>query len=571
MRTRSLINLLILLFSVPMFAQVGIGPNSFTPNAAAGLEVSFTNKGVLLPRIALTSATDVTTIPSPVTSLLVYNTGTGGLTPAGFYYWNGSQWQMLGSGGGGCNTLEQAYNCGGNGVGRVINTNYGRVEMKMASSATNTEAFYVESNKGTQSAPTAGIQINQNQHGVALQVGTFLGANLYNAIEATNNTTNTSTSYMPAGVAGFCSSSGKGVGIWAEYDGTNTGSAGLYAKASGNNFGAIMISPYVGADIEVTNASGIALQLVSAGASYVNPAALIRGVVQMDISNNVDCQSVLFNNLAGEPTIAPQAPDYGMVGTSSTFWYQGYAEAWSVASRRDLKRNITYLDNNIENLFIQDIKNLKPVIYKFKNEKDDFDSNNPVKTRYNAHIGFIVDELPDYVQDNTFSAVSIYNLSTLALIGAKYAIEQVEEIETQPITTFGIAQMNGQNEVRINFDNDFISSKNNSESPVITITAAAPGEYYIKAVDNNGFIVSSTNPTFQFHWVAYAKRKVKEQNTVNNIDPQIMSWLRVDAAKKEQMRQWGMSLKQPEPLQLLGDRDIINAKSLKINDKTNNE
>lgn len=571
MRTRSLINLLILLFSVPMFAQVGIGPTNFTPTSSAGLEVSFTNKGVLLPRVALTSATDVSTIPSPVTSLLVYNTGTGGLTPAGFYYWNGSQWQMLGSGGGGCNTLEQAYNCGGNGVGRVINTNYGRVEMKMASSATNTEAFYVESNKGTQSAPTAGIQINQNQHGVALQVGTFLGANLYNAIEATNNTTNTSTSYMPAGVAGFCSSSGKGVGIWAEYDGTNSGSSGLYAKASGNNFGAFITSNYVGADIEVTNATGIALQLVSAGASYINPAALIRGFVQMDISNNAGCQSVLFNNLAGEPTIAPQAPDYGMVGTSSTFWYQGYAEAWSVASRRDLKRNITYLDNNIENLFIQDIKNLKPVIYKFKNEKDDFDSNNPVKTRYNAHIGFIVDELPDYVQDNTFSAVSIYNLSTLALIGAKYAIEQVEEIETQPITTFGIAQMNGQNEVRINFDNDFISSKNNSESPVITITAAAPGEYYIKAVDNNGFIVSSTNPTFQFHWVAYAKRKVKEQNTVNNIDPQIMSWLRVDAAKKEQMRQWGMSLKQPEPLQLLGDRDIINAKSLKINDKTNNE
>lgn len=571
MRTRSLINLLILLFSVPMFAQVGIGPNSFTPNAAAGLEVSFTNKGVLLPRIALTSATDVTTIPSPVTSLLVYNTGTGGLTPAGFYYWNGSQWQMLGSGGGGCNTLEQAYNCGGNGVGRVINTNYGRVEMKMASSATNTEAFYVESNKGTQSAPTAGIQINQNQHGVALQVGTFLGANLYNAIEATNNTTNTSTSYMPAGVAGFCSSSGKGVGIWAEYDGTNSGSSGLYAKASGNNFGAFITSNYVGADIEVTNATGIALQLVSAGASYINPAALIRGFVQMDISNNAYCQSVLFNNLAGEPTIAPQTPNYGMVGTSSTYWYQGYAEAWNALSRRDLKRNITYLDNNIENLFIQDIKNLKPVIYKFKNEKDDFDSNNPVKTRYNAHIGFIVDELPDYVQDNTFSAVSIYNLSTLALIGAKYAIEQVEELQSQPITTFGIAQMNGQNEVRINFDNDFISSKNNSESPVITITAAAPGEYYIKSVDNNGFVVSSSNPTFQFHWVAYAKRQVKDQNNVNNIDPQLMSWLRVDTAKKEQMRQWGMSLKQPEPLKLLGDRDIINAKSLKMTDKTNNE
>jgi len=32
-----------------------------------------------------------------------------------------------------------------------------------------------------------------------------------------------------------------------------------------------------------------------------------------------------------------------------------------------------------------------------------------------------------------------------------------------------------------------------------------------------------------------------------------------------------MSLKQPELLKLLGDRDIINAKSLKMTDKTNNE
>ncbi|MDI6833422.1 MAG: tail fiber domain-containing protein [Bacteroidales bacterium] len=551
----------LLMGNISKAQNVGIGNTSFTPHASAGLEIQFTNKGLLIPRVALTSVNDVTTIPSPATSLLVYNNGTGGLTPAGFYYWNGSQWQMIGSGGASCNTLEQAYNCGGNGAGRVINTNYGRVEMKMASSATNTEALYVESNKGTQSAPTAGIQINQNQHGVALQVGTFLGANLYNAIEATNNTTNTSTSYIPAGVAGFCSSSGKGAGVWAEYDGTNTGSFGLYAKASGNNFGAIMVSPYVGADIEVTNASGIALQVVSAGASYTNPASLIRGLVQMDISDNIDCQTVIFNNLAFEPTFAPSVPGFGMLGTSSTPWFQGYAVAWNAPSRRDLKRNITYIDNDIENLFIQDIKNLKPTIYKYKNEKDDFDSNNAAKTRYNAHIGFIIDELPDYVQDNTFSAVNIYNLSTLALIGAKYAIEQVEELQSQPITTFGIAQMNGQNEVRINFDNDFISSKNNSESPVITITAAAPGEYYIKAIDNNGFTVASTNPTFQFHWVAYAKRQVKEQNTVNNIDPQLMSWLRVDTAKKEQMRQWGMSLKQPEPLKLLGDRSVINATS----------
>ncbi|MGQ9862857.1 MAG: tail fiber domain-containing protein [Bacteroidia bacterium] len=64
--------------------NVGIGTT--TPNASAKLDVSSNNQGVLLPRVALTGTNDATTIPSPATSLLVYNTGTGGLTPAGYYY-----------------------------------------------------------------------------------------------------------------------------------------------------------------------------------------------------------------------------------------------------------------------------------------------------------------------------------------------------------------------------------------------------------------------------------------------------------------------------------------------------
>ncbi|MCX7728477.1 MAG: hypothetical protein N2203_03295, partial [Bacteroidia bacterium] len=46
----------------------------------------FTNKGLLIPRVSLNSSIDAVTISSPATSLLVYNTGTGGLTPAGYYY-----------------------------------------------------------------------------------------------------------------------------------------------------------------------------------------------------------------------------------------------------------------------------------------------------------------------------------------------------------------------------------------------------------------------------------------------------------------------------------------------------
>lgn len=56
-----------------LWAQsVGIGTS--TPDASARLEVSATNRGVLIPRVSLTSVTDATTISNPATSLLVYNT-----------------------------------------------------------------------------------------------------------------------------------------------------------------------------------------------------------------------------------------------------------------------------------------------------------------------------------------------------------------------------------------------------------------------------------------------------------------------------------------------------------------
>ena len=48
--------------------------------------MSSTNQGVLIPRVSLSSVTDGTTIPSPATSLLVYNTNAGLPQGAGYYY-----------------------------------------------------------------------------------------------------------------------------------------------------------------------------------------------------------------------------------------------------------------------------------------------------------------------------------------------------------------------------------------------------------------------------------------------------------------------------------------------------
>jgi len=73
--------------------QIGIGTGS--PDASAALEVSSTNKGMLIPRVALTGSTDQTTIPSPATGLMAYNTGAAGLAFKGFVFWNGTEWRSV--------------------------------------------------------------------------------------------------------------------------------------------------------------------------------------------------------------------------------------------------------------------------------------------------------------------------------------------------------------------------------------------------------------------------------------------------------------------------------------------
>lgn len=74
-----------------IFAQVGIGTT--TPNPDSVLDISSTNKGVLLPRIPLTSAGSSAPLASNVSGMLVYNTTSGsGLMP-GFYFNDGASWQ----------------------------------------------------------------------------------------------------------------------------------------------------------------------------------------------------------------------------------------------------------------------------------------------------------------------------------------------------------------------------------------------------------------------------------------------------------------------------------------------
>ncbi|GLB53639.1 hypothetical protein NBRC110019_26800 [Neptunitalea chrysea] len=82
--------LLLLFFSSYIFAQVGIGTTD--PNGSSALEIYNENAGLLIPRVTLTSATDVTTIPSPADYLMVFNTATTATITPGLVYWKDGSW-----------------------------------------------------------------------------------------------------------------------------------------------------------------------------------------------------------------------------------------------------------------------------------------------------------------------------------------------------------------------------------------------------------------------------------------------------------------------------------------------
>jgi len=85
--------LLLLVFCLPVFSQQIIITDdaSYTsPASGSMLDVKSTSKGFMPPRVTLTGRTDATTITSPTTGLIVYNTATDGTSPdnvsPGFYY-----------------------------------------------------------------------------------------------------------------------------------------------------------------------------------------------------------------------------------------------------------------------------------------------------------------------------------------------------------------------------------------------------------------------------------------------------------------------------------------------------
>ncbi len=90
--------ILLLVFAAYSYAQVAVNNTGAAPSSSAMLDISASDKGILIPRMIITDVdSDISPVENPEPGLLIYNTGASGV-PEGFYYWSNSKWNQITNG-----------------------------------------------------------------------------------------------------------------------------------------------------------------------------------------------------------------------------------------------------------------------------------------------------------------------------------------------------------------------------------------------------------------------------------------------------------------------------------------
>jgi len=304
-------------FSVKIYSQNNVGIGTTTPDANAILDLTATNKGLLIPRLTTAQRTAMnSSLTTTQKGLLVFDS-----TLNQYWYWDGTAWVQLGAASTSCVTLDQAYNCGGSGLGRIITANSGSVEINAST------------------VNTSGFKSSHSNSGVAVLADNTLASNTYCTIQATTNSTSNLVSAVfgystgaAFGVAGQVSSTstadaavlgsnlqtlggygvegigyygvmgetsiGSGSGVWGENTGVNTNSAGVVGSGKSygvwgqtlggttNNYAGVF-----GINSSTTSGIGVSGQGITGIAGKSLNSSLGYGVYSFDdggISNNLD-------------------------------------------------------------------------------------------------------------------------------------------------------------------------------------------------------------------------------------------------------------------------------------------
>lgn len=168
------------------------------------------------------------------------------------YVWDGSSWQIIAQdgmgGGGGANTLDQAYDEGGAGSGRIITADNGAVEINNA--AGNTTALTIN----TPEANSFGLDATNTNTGVAIRGQNTNASNGFPAIQAETNSTGATNSALLA------QNTGGGYAVAGQIPSTASGTAAVYGNnlrtTGGSGVSGIGLNGVVG---ESTNGAGYGL------------------------------------------------------------------------------------------------------------------------------------------------------------------------------------------------------------------------------------------------------------------------------------------------------------------------
>lgn len=397
------------------YAQnVGINTTGAAPDAGAGLDINFTDKGVLVPRVNITDLNTIAPVTgSTTTSLLVFNTNT--TTGVGYYYWNGAQWVKF-------STAADGWQVDGNaGLNAADNflgtTDY--VAVRIRTNNTNRFEFTTNGrlrsfNNGSAGAPsyswTNDADLGMYRIGVNILGFSSAGAERMRINNTGQVLVNTTVSTDPNQFESRVVAGNN----WATtgYNSTNNGGSGFFFNESaGNGYSALEGS---------TNGTGIGvfgLHLPGAG----------NGIGLQGVSNSGGGIGILGGNPAG---------NWAIFGNG----FSGGTTNWLNVSDEMFKSNITPLENALDI-----VSSLNPKSYEMNTDQFPTLNFNP-----GLNYGFVAQEvqqvLPTLVKEGVIPITSSEsrgqqenqeNVTALAMdyvslipILTKAIQEQQEQIET---------------------------------------------------------------------------------------------------------------------------------------------
>lgn len=338
------IHMLCIFIVVSKAQSVAINSDASLPNASAILDVSSIDKGLLIPRMT-TGQRDA--ILSPATGLLIFQTD----VTAGYYYFNGTGWTQLASGGASNYWSLSASNIYSNISGNVgIGTPSPLAKLSVQTGTSNygiihtdgniTVGSYIGNGKGwlgtKSNHPLSFFTNNSNEQMTLLPNGNF-GIGTINPLSKLNIQT-------PNNSDGFIHSSDGGI-ILKDVVGGISAAFGTYSNHTfrlvANSIAAVNIDPTGKVGIGVSfPASKLSILSNTINSANNTDVLQVAGINPLQAFSNEAGVNVAYlkgvTNLAATPQYPNQGLEIGAAPNNSIFLSANYGPVLTIASNNNV-------------------------------------------------------------------------------------------------------------------------------------------------------------------------------------------------------------------------------------------